>query len=485
MLATEIKQSFSGSGEEYDNLLKAFQQRFDKLDKEPLFTTDIAGMFDVYLANFPEAERQFHNCHNCRHFIERFGGLVTINDDGLTGSVFWNCEDLKADSQYRPGFEALHRLVRRAKVTGVFFSSDESWGNAETLDKKRECVWTHFSVKQKNVFHHAVKDAGQAMAKKLEDFKNVQRALSEFTVQDLNQAIMILNSDALYRSEKVIGPAKWLYELQMAVLHGQRENLVWKAVSMAPAGFCHPRSSMIGTLLEDIQSGMQFNEVSRRFKDKMHPLQYQRPQAAPTAGNIAAAEKLVEKLGIARSLERRFARIDEIVAVWKLTVDETKKENVGVFGHLIPKGEDLSNQMKIPAQIMTWVKFESTVLSLAKKIELFIPNHGNFCALMTASHMDAPPILQWDSPDRRNPVSHYIYHNGSPASQWGLSGNQYHKVNAVTLYPNQWQEGFDHHSKGVLFILDGAVDSSPENNAIFPETLKSELHEVRATIEAY
>lgn len=35
----------------------------------------------------------------------------------------------------------------------------------------------------------------------------------------------------------------------------------------------------------------------------MNPLQYQRPQAAPSAGNVAQAERIVEKLGIANSLE--------------------------------------------------------------------------------------------------------------------------------------------------------------------------------------
>ena len=73
---------------------------------------------------------------------------------------------------------------------------------------------------------------------------------------------------------------------------------------------------MIGTLLEDLATGMDFATVSARFAAKMHPLKYLRPQAAPRAGNIADAEKIVAKLGIARSLERRFARIDEIETLW-------------------------------------------------------------------------------------------------------------------------------------------------------------------------
>lgn len=48
-----------------------------------------------------------------------------------------------------------------------------------------------------------------------------------------------------------------------------------------------------------------------------------------------------------------------------------------------------------------------------------------------------------------------------------------------------WQEWFEHHGKGVLFILEGAQDNLHRGLALFPEILKSELREVRATIEAH
>ena len=48
----------------------------------PLFTTNAAGLFDVYLNAFPESDRQYHNCNACRHFIERYAGLVTLDDRG-------------------------------------------------------------------------------------------------------------------------------------------------------------------------------------------------------------------------------------------------------------------------------------------------------------------------------------------------------------------------------------------------------------------
>lgn len=92
---------------------------------------------------------------------------------------------------------------------------------------------------------------------------------------------------------------------------------------------------MIGTLLKDVATGMDFATVSARFASKMHPLKYQRPQAAPRVGNIADAEKIVAQLGIARSLERRFARIDEIDTLWKYRPVPEVPDRVRVFSRLV------------------------------------------------------------------------------------------------------------------------------------------------------
>ena len=63
----------------------------------------------------------------------------------------------------------------------------------------------------------------------------------------------------------------------------------------------------------------------------------------------------------------------------------------------------------------------------------------------------------------------------------------YCKDHGIILKPSLWQPGFEHHGQGVIFILEGAKDSNYQNcgNGLFPEILKSELREVRATIEAY
>jgi hypothetical protein len=471
---------------EYDQYLEKLQKRFLlNVDngKTPVFTTDAEGLFPAYLDALPQDQRQYHTCHCCRTFVERFGGLVTIGEDGMLSPVMWSDED--APDLYKPSVAAMSKLIRRGKVTGVFLASETMWGQHETGHWHHLAVIPPISMQYKR----ATLTAGQAMAEKREDFKTVMHALNEFTQPHLEQALTLLKSEAMYRSEKVLGQAEWLYNLHVsrAATHGTgRANVVWRAIGTAPAGFCHPRSSMIGTLLEDIAAGLEFSEVSRKFAAKMHPLQYQRPQAAPSAGAIAAAEKVMEQLGAAGSLARRFCRLDEVRALWRPVEPKAVPAGGGVFSHLAPKGAAPSN-MQVPAQTMTWEKFQRNVLPTAEQIEVFAP-HGRsaFAVLVTAVNADAPPILQWDSLENRNPVSWYVWHGGSTPSEFGLTVGAFHKVAALTLKPSSWGPGdFSHQGDGLMLVIDGAKESRQAGAAIFPECLKSEFHGIRSVIEAY
>jgi hypothetical protein len=468
---------------DYESFLARFNSRFlAHVKNGPLFTTDAEGLFAAYLESFPEgAERQHHNCSACRHFIERYARLVTIDEGGKTSPALLDVED----ERYGSALAAMAKIVRKAKITGVFLSSDRVLGSPVTG------IWRHLSVELPKTMLYArvTLTANQAMAEKREDFININRALAEFTLPMLEQALTLLNTDSLYRSEKVLGPAQWLRDLHVAKAEAHHKaNVVWRAIATAPAGFCHPRASMVGTLLEDIAAGMDFAEVSRRFQSKMHPLQYQRPQAAPNAGAIAQAEKIVGQLGAAGSLARRFARLDEVEALWK-PKGQAEPKREGVFGHLKAKGAPEPINMTMPAVTITWDKFSRTVLPEAESIEFHArAARDHYTALVTAVNADAPPILQWDNPEHRNPVSWYVWHGGSPPEQFGLRTGSLCPVAAVTFKPSMWgdPEGkFTHQGQAVIFILEDAKETRQAGAALFPEILKAEFHGVRSVIEAY
>jgi hypothetical protein len=451
------------------------------LPKGPLFQTDAdpESLWNAYLGNIRDDRRQHYNCHCCRHFIQRVGGLVTIDENGRQRSALWA---FQPPDFFLRSIESLHSLVKNAKVTGVFLSADRVLGTPRTKE------WTHLATSNPAPFAGKLKTAGQEMAEKLEDYKMLCHGLADYSRDTVEQAVRVLKADAVYRSEKALGVAEWFLKLHESIRDNPKakRNLTWLAAATAPPGFCHVRSTMISTLLDDINSGMDFDGIARRWKDKMHPLQYQRPTAAPREGAIKQAEELVAKLGLERSLLRRYATMDDVLLkLWVPRSLPDGQKTGGVFDHL--RGQRKPEAIELPATKVTWEKFHRTVLGNVLEMEISVPSHGGFCGLMTASDQDAPAIIQWDglAGHPRNPVSWYYWHGGSPASQWGLVPG-WNKVSCVFPNPSKWQEPekFTHQKATIHFSIAGCVETRTDSIALFPEILKAEFHGIRSVIEA-
>lgn len=345
-------------------------------DNEHLFTTGAEGLWEAYINNLPEGQ-QHYACTACRHFIERYGGLVTISDNGKMKSALWQTSGIP--SFFVVSAQAMHRIVLKSKVTGVFFSKNQTLGQPVTGE------WTHLSVTlpPSMVYTERVKSVGEITAEKKADFQILITGLKEYPLEAVEQAVTLLKTD---------------------------------------------------------------------------------------------------------SLERRFARIEELQTIWK-PVEEVKTdgEGTGVFSHLKPKDKTGIQKMKLPVKTITWVKFFETVLPTANSIEYYVQGRDNFSAILTAQNIDAPPIIQWDTEEKRNPFSWYVKSNLPFCSDWNVSSG-YNKVTGICYQPNMWQDGFDHHGISVIFLIQNAKEiqkQSGNGNALFPEILKSELREVRSTIEAY
>ncbi len=452
----------------------------------PLFVTNAENLWQTYLDAIPDPLRQSMNCAACRKFIRRYGSLVTIDDKGRTTPALW---PEGAQANFAEASRRLRQAVAAAEITGVFLSG------AAVLGKPQTGEWQHFSLSlpSPRLWSSLVKTAGQAMAEKREERELLERGLQEFPLSAVRKAHSYLRSGALYRSEKCEGVASWLQDLHerlaAAKNETRRKGLLWQAAATAPAGYCHIRAGMIGTLLQDIVADLPFQTTKERFDAKMHPLQYQRPQAAPTAGNIAQAEKTVAAMMSAGSLARRFAKLSDVQCLWQPRVEERAPKTGGIFSHLLRQSGGAAEDDGAPPAVMTWVKFAATVLPTAEAIDFWVPTGKEpYMAMVTAENPDSPPILQWDSESRRNRVSWYLYVNGSAPSDWNLKPGVFHRVSAVVLQPTLWDESrsFPHQGASVCFVLEGARDLTYRQGAgFFVESLRSEYHAIRATLEAY
>jgi hypothetical protein len=489
-LAPEVR---SRHEHDYSGLLAGVRASFDTAiydSDSPLFTTDARFLWEEYLTHLAPGQaqlRQVHNCHCCRRFVETYGGLVAITPQGQTRPVMWNIA--AAPSFYRDAFAMLWAKVKEARVTGVFKTKEAVWGTRETGE------WRHMHVVAPAVLVHRSRALTpfQAMAAAKENVETVRRAMVDYPPAVLDEALRLFEAGVLDRSEKFIGPVRWLRKLHDWPKGRQnqhiRNNILMRAVALAPEGYCHIKSSVVGPLLDDIQNRVPFEEIKRKHGEKTRSDVYQRPQELPSEGNVRAAEALFDKMGLAPALKRRFAMLEDLELNWVsagATVDRSRPS--GVFnGVPVRPGRSAvtAPSVDIPPITMTWSKFSEKVLPNALRIDASINHTDGFFALTAAEDQNAPPLLKWDDDAERNTVGWYTYLTGSSASQWKLKPG-WVQVNAVTPTPNLWgSRPQPQHGRGAFLVLDGAVDIANRALALFAEHLRQDVYPVRGSIEQF
>lgn len=482
----------------YGTFLHNLSHRIETIDlvkNTRLFRTHNEDLWDIFISNLPEDARQHYICNTCHGFVRRYGGLVTINEDGSITSVIW--DPGSTPELFKNSVEALKKKVESSKISGVFCSKDSILGTPCTGEWNHMYANLPYQLKADNPLYRP----NEIEAEYLEKFKTVMNALKEYTPNTVTTAINIIDNDALFAGDKVLGVAKWFNKVitmwYSNLPSATKTRLLWREVAMAPTGYCHIKSSMIGTLLDDIQDdSMDLDAIRRRFADKMDPLKYMRPQAAPAEANIKRAEEIFAKLGLEKSLDRRFATIDDIdVKLWESKKEEEPRQEGVLFGHLKAKDAINNNNRALldglPFKRMTWDRFRQDILPNAVSIEAKLDySRMNFSTFLTQTNDDAAPILKWDKVDKRNPVSFYLYRNGSTCTSKNIAPG-FNEIVAICYDPVAWysDKPYDIPGNGANFIVKGARDLTGETGnvgiALFPEDLIPELHEVRSTIEAY
>lgn len=384
-----------------------------------LVKTNVSGndLWDAYINNIPEKDgaRQHYTCNACKHFITRYGSIAIVNTDGSITSALWNPET--TPNFFKKSVKELKKRVERNSVKNILLVDNKVLGIPKTGE------WTHISVElpagYSSINTNRLKTAKQVLAEKKEEFRLLSIALNDFDDEIIQQAINLLESDSLYRGNRFIEMVKWFKSIKTGLKTidnvTYRHNLLVLIASIAPAGAARIKNTVVGELMYNLKEGMPTTEVIRKFNNMMNPSNYMRSQNDPSVNAVIEAEKIIESLGLAPSLERRYLKIEEIPKeeiIWK------QKENIattqplttgGIFRGVIDKIEfskPKTERNDIPATKMTWEKFKRTILPNALTIEAKIDNSDKLMALVTAVNPTSENILQWS-----NPVSWY-YHGG-------------------------------------------------------------------------
>ncbi|KAH0542812.1 hypothetical protein FGG08_002860 [Glutinoglossum americanum] len=486
--------------------------------RSPIFHAAIgkgSGAIDKeFINHLPTHEQRLFDCSTCKQFMNQWGDLALVDaGTGALTPLFWNASPpeasgvLQVPPYYQDSVEAVARLFVGKKVEGELKVTEDikALGRAEVGGYKH----MHFEFPSEKVEPKPVHGSAPPDTFTLVDM--LSRILGDYEHDTVRHAAHLLLDDKLPYADKHKGAIRYLRDLIEGTLARRmaddvaHHNLLYHHAASAFLGCLHSlRSGAVSNLLDWIKEGRSFVSIRLSWEETAGPIKYMRPSAPPSAGNIAAAEKLFEDLGITKEdMEREFLTSEQIPehgVVWRRPAPRAK-ESPGLFSQVVPKpGKKAakgSSMPDVPPTNISFAKFTTTVLPNAAKVEYLVsdPVHPYF---FITGRPGTRPLMQWH--DETNLASWYIHQYACRASLFNLKPG-WTPVPQIVSFPHMWdgrpashfyssdnpdQGPFKSHGVRYLICLDGIHDKTGVKGwMLFPTLLKREFHGVRSTIEAF
>lgn len=373
---------------------------------------DRDALFALYLASFPEGSnplfktRTEHDCSCCKSFVRAIGGMVTINDDGTYNTV-WDSAAQKAEEPYRTVALALRDFVRTRPVAGLFRKgkSESSSGNEETRSMFPDghvVTWSHF-FSGKLPTYLLVNDFSE-VARVGTSMETCARGFKELKPAAVDTVLELIDQNAIYRGAEFGGLVQDFRRLQRVYFDldeagPARSKHVAKTAFHLPAvaGF---RSTVIGTLVQDLSEGKPLEDAVRAYESKVAPQNYKRPTALVTPRMIEQAMGTIRELGLEEALERRLARLEDVSVQDVLWVNGTTTGRLkgGLEGMLLEHAKKPKAAPAHGAEIKI-DDFVRDVLPSAKDVEVLFENShlGNLMVLTAPQHEGNRKLFKWDN----------------------------------------------------------------------------------------
>lgn len=440
-------------------------------------------------------ERARNNCICCKKFLHAYGDLAVVDETtGLLKSAIWYDD---AEGVYEKPLQALKAAVESSRIKEPYRVTGEelldgSMSIGYTTAAKQ---WKHFNLEIPSNYVLDSRAAGSEVGVVKENYNVLLASIRRFSLQTLKNALVLFENDAAFRAENFTEPLRWIVGFighleTIKANKGAYANAIWLAASTKPIGFVRVLNNVLGEFLNDLEKGTDTTYALAKHKHKLDPLKYQRPTSPATEMNIARAEKLIKDLELETAMHRRPLRADEAKSFWRPTKVQKVEEPVGIFSKLLPKSKDtnaghVKEPLSVPNQRMSMAKFIDKIIPVASKVELYLDKNSGYITYLTAVHADAKPIIRWDHPEERNPVSWFFHANSAHAGHFGLKNHQYVNVTGLANLPSSWCDQPEIARPSVTFLLEGFHPQANSSLGLFPEILIPELHSVRSTIEAF
>lgn len=363
----------------------------------PLFITNVDPdkMWEKYLESFPEGsdpvykERTEHDCTCCRHFVKRYGNVVTIIDGKMVS--IWDI------NTFHPYDEVCKKMAVfvKTQISDVFLNDTKNMGTATSLQKTENGVkqWNHFfcNTPTRCISKEIPTDRGNKRTNK----EMLARCMNELTIDAAQTIIELIDQGSIYRGEEFKNNI--LEFIKLKKLYDAAENKEWWTWLNLDNPFVRIRNTAIGTLLIDISENVDLEVAVKKFESIMAPTNYKRPKAIITKKMVKDAENKINDLGLSDSLARRFARVEDITVDNVLFVNrDTGKKISSIFDELdtVEKPREFKKVKEI-----TIDDFISNVLPTTTSLKVMVENkhESNFVSLIAPQDKEAAPLFKWDN----------------------------------------------------------------------------------------
>jgi len=393
---------------EFVEFKNAVTAQFDLMKGHKLFRigVDKDAMWNKYLSSFPEGtnpifrERTEHDCQYCRNFIRSVGNIVAIIDNKLV--TLWDC---KVPGFYQVVADEMSNFIKSHKIENIFLHTEKSVGVDKNIQEigVETITWNHFFINVPKNFIVSNDNLGTKLAESRSLHDVFYRGLNELTLEAIDTVLDLINQCSLYRGDehKFVVESFRKLKSQFNELKSptDKDLFSWIKMSEVAPSISGIRNTVIGTLLVDVSDGvMDLDAAVRSFESKVAPTNYKRPTAVVTKAMIESAKKTITELGYLDSLNRRYAKIDDITINNVLFADRASQAAMvgDVFSDITKDvTENIKKYDKVDeVPIETFIK---DILPTSESIELLVENKhaGNFVSLIAPVNPEAKQMFKW------------------------------------------------------------------------------------------
>lgn len=206
--------------------------------KNPIFVADTnIDLWSVFINSFPKEVRQFYNCRCCKNFVEKYGKLVIVDENGIGKSLLWN--QIPNNETISPVFEAMTKALygnlKYIKINHIFISKG-ILGIPYSYNVKENCNNSHMCLGIQNIESCSIsKQNSKQQYKILEiiktNFNTITSIVSKVNEENIEVLLDILKNNFEELSKSIIPEIEYLHKA-VKIQHGSKDkilkhNLLW------------------------------------------------------------------------------------------------------------------------------------------------------------------------------------------------------------------------------------------------------------------